>query len=246
VLSVSNACAASAYAIGLAQEMLDSGECDLVIAIGAEGYSRVALGSFNRLGAVDAQGCRPFAAGRAGTAFGEGAAALVLERPDSAAARGAAPVADLLGSAFSSDAGHATAPDAHGAQSARTFAEARAAAGRHAAPIAAVVPHGTGTQLNDAVEARLLSDAFGAAGVPMYSLKALIGHSGGAAGALAAVSAIEIARHGIVPGNVDVGELDPELPVVLNAEPEPIAGPVAVNAYAFGGNNATLIFGSRS
>ncbi|QCB92299.1 beta-ketoacyl synthase N-terminal-like domain-containing protein [Cellulomonas shaoxiangyii] len=245
VVSVSNACAASAYAVVEAVDALAAGEVDAVLACGAESFSRVALGCFLRMGAVDATGCRPFARERAGTVFGEGAAVLVLERAEDAAARGATPLARVLGHARSCDADHPTAPAADGAQARRALVAALAAAGTNAASVAAVVPHGTGTAHNDLVESRMLADVLGARvrDVPLYSLKALLGHTGGAAGALATVAAVEILRRGAVPGNVPVGELDPDCPVHLPVgAPTPLGPGVAVvNAYAFGGNNVSLV-----
>lgn len=240
-VSVSNACAASAYAIALAADMLLDGECDAVLVLGAESYSRVALGCFNRMGAVDPLGCRPFAEKRAGTVFGEAAAALVLERTADARRRGAPVLAELLAVATSCDAGHPTAPDPAGEQAARSLREALESAGVQPADVGAVLPHGTGTQLNDAVEADVLRTAFEGRPVPLYSLKALVGHTGGAAGALAAVAAVEIARRSEVPANVDVGDLDPGFRVRVDRSPTPASGAVVVNAYAFGGNNATLV-----
>ncbi|MGF1662366.1 MAG: beta-ketoacyl synthase N-terminal-like domain-containing protein [Kineosporiaceae bacterium] len=244
VVSVSNACAASAYALGEAVELLRSGECDVVLACGAESYSRVALACFNRMGAVDAERCRPFAAERGGTVFGEGAAVLVLETAEHAAARGASALARVLGTGFSCDADHPTAPSADGAQAARALREALADGGVDPGEVVAVVPHGTGTEHNDLVEARVLADVFGprAAALPLYSLKALIGHTGGAAGALAAVAAVELLRHRRMPANPDVGRLDPDLVVDLPSTERALPpGPVVVNAYAFGGNNASVV-----
>ncbi|MFD0497914.1 beta-ketoacyl synthase N-terminal-like domain-containing protein [Streptomyces rhizosphaericus] len=88
---VSNACAASGYALSVGADLIRAGEADVVIAGGAEAYSRVALACFNRLGAIDPERCRPFAAERRGTVFGEGAAVLVLESATHARARARAP-----------------------------------------------------------------------------------------------------------------------------------------------------------
>lgn len=247
--SVSNACAASAYAIGLAADLLASGECDAVLACGAESYSRVALGCFNRMGAVDPQACRPFSANRAGTVFGEGAAALLLERAGSAAARGAVPLARLAGTGFSCDADHPTAPSPGGEQAERALRAALDDAGVAPGQVGAVVPHGTGTEHNDQVESRVMGRVFGdrLAELPLYSLKALIGHTGGAAGALAAVAAVELLRRKEIPANVDVRPLDPALPVRVGTAPAALEQPVVlVNAYAFGGNNASLVFAGAS
>ncbi|MFK4271231.1 beta-ketoacyl-[acyl-carrier-protein] synthase family protein [Streptomyces milbemycinicus] len=267
--SLSNACAASGYALSVAADLIRSGEADVVLAGGTEAYSRTALACFNRLGAIDPERCRPFAADRRGTIFGEGAAVLVLESAAHARARGVKTVyARLAGTGWSCDAYHATAPEPGGAQIERAMREALreadpaldtdadTAPGTAAAPRAAgsgplgfVVPHGTGTELNDVVEARALSAVLGEAAplTPLYSVKALLGHTGGAAGAFAALAAVLVLHHKTLPPNVPVGPLDPECEVPLPAEPTPMTAPYGlVNAYAFGGNNVSLVLQEAS
>lgn len=240
-LTISNACAAGAFAIAVAADMIRSGQVEVAIAGGTEAYSRVALGCFNRLGAVDPIRCRPFAADRAGTVFGEGAAVLVLESAEHARRRGAEPWATVDGTGWSCDAHHATAPEPEGAQIRRAVDDALAHAGIGPADIAAVIPHGTGTELNDQVESRVIGGLLTA---PAYSLKALLGHTGGAAGALAAAAAVLMLRHGQIPANVDVGPLEADCAINLFSDPVPLReGPVLVNAYAFGGNNCSLLIG---
>lgn len=245
VNSLSNACAASGFGLAVAADLVRCGEADVVVAGGAEAYSRVALGCFNRLGALDAKGCRPFDRHRAGTVFGEGAAMVVLESAEHAERRGApAPYARLAGSGWSCDAHHATAPEPEGTQIVRAMQAALGDAGTDPASVGCVVPHGTGTELNDVVESIALNQVLGARceAVPLYSLKALLGHTGGAAGALAAVAGALVIRHRLVPANVPLTEQDPECKVWLPAEPVAVAGDtVLVNAYAFGGNNVSLV-----
>jgi len=258
-VSVSNACAASGFAISAGADLIRAGEADVVVAGGAEAYSRVALGCFNRLGAIDPLRCRPFDADRHGTVFGEGAAMVVLESARHAAARAAAAGPEsphgapgpagrygrLAGAGWSCDAYHLTAPEPGGTQIERGMLGALAEAGIGADDVGVVVPHGTGTELNDVVESEVLRRLFGerAPRVPLYSLKAAIGHTGGAAGALAVAAAALILRHGHVPANVAVGELDPDCPVWLPrvAEGPPSGRYALVNAYAFGGNNVSLV-----
>ncbi|MEV4701997.1 beta-ketoacyl synthase N-terminal-like domain-containing protein [Actinoplanes sp. NPDC049316] len=242
---IANACAAGGYAIGLAADMIRAGEASVVVAGGADAYSRVALGCFNRLGAVDPQRCRPFDRHRGGTVFAEGAAMLVLESREHAEARGAAVPGRglrLAGAAWSCDAGHPTAPEPEAGQIVRAMTEAL---GGSADGVGCVVPHGTGTRLNDALESRALHRVLGsrAGRVPVYSLKALLGHAGGASGALGAVAAAQILRHGSVPPNVRLDEQDPECEVSLPQDgPVPLDGRRAlVNAYGFGGNNMSLV-----
>lgn len=249
--SLTNACAASGYALSVAADLIRSGEADVVVAGGTEAYSRVALACFNRLGAIDPERCRPFAADRRGTIFGEGAAVLVLESAAHARERGAKTVyARLAGAGWSCDAHHATAPEPGGQQIERAMREAlretdpalEAAPG--AGGLGFVVPHGTGTELNDVVEARALAGVLGEAAprTPLYSVKALLGHTGGAAGAFAALAAVLVLHHRTLPPNVPVGRQDPDCEVPLPTGPTPMTAPYGlVNAYAFGGNNVSLV-----
>ncbi|MFE9065874.1 beta-ketoacyl-[acyl-carrier-protein] synthase family protein [Streptomyces violaceusniger] len=253
---VSNACAASGYALSMAADLIRSGEADVVIAGGAEAYSRVALACFNRLGAIDPERCRPFAAERRGTVFGEGAAVLVLESASHARARGARTVyGRLAGAGWSCDAYHATAPEPSGEQIERAMRvalrEAGAGAGAGSGSVSGsgglgfVIPHGTGTALNDVVESRVLDEL--TPRTPLYSVKALIGHTGGAAGAFAALAASLVLHHKTLPPNVPVGTPDPECSVPLAYGSAPMTGAYGlVNAYAFGGNNISLVFGEAA
>ncbi|MGW7757679.1 beta-ketoacyl synthase N-terminal-like domain-containing protein [Streptomyces violaceusniger] len=253
---VSNACAASGYALSMAADLIRSGEADVVIAGGAEAYSRVALACFNRLGAIDPERCRPFAAERRGTVFGEGAAVLVLESASHARARGARTVyGRLAGAGWSCDAYHATAPEPSGEQIERAMRVALREAGAGAGAgsgsesgsggLGFVIPHGTGTALNDVVESRVLDEL--TPRTPLYSVKALIGHTGGAAGAFAALAASLVLHHKTLPPNVPVGTPDPECSVPLAYGSAPMTGAYGlVNAYAFGGNNISLVFGEAA
>lgn len=235
VVSISNACAAGAYAVGHAADLLWAEEADAVLVVGAEAYSRVAVACFNRMSALDNEGCRPFTLGRAGTLFGEGAGAILLERGFSMTT----PVAWLLGSSFSCDAAHLTAPEEGAVQIRRTFDEAVAASG--VGTVDAVVPHGTGTLLNDAIEAQLLGSR--APDAAWFNLKALLGHTGGASAVLSVVAACLIATYRKTPKNPEVGELMPEATAGVGSSERAVEGAIAVNAYAFGGNNATLVLG---
>ncbi|WP_433449968.1 beta-ketoacyl synthase N-terminal-like domain-containing protein [Streptomyces sp. CA-142005] len=250
VHDVANACAAGGYALGVAADLVRAGEADIVIAGGSDAYSRVALGCFNRLGAVDPERCRPFESDRGGTVFAEGAGVLVVESAAHARARGAsAPSSSsralrFEGAAWSCDADHPTAPRADAEQIVRAMREA---VGDAAHEVGCVIPHGTGTRLNDVLESRALHRVFGerAAHLPLYSLKALLGHCGGASAALGAVAAALILRHGVIPPNVPLKEQDPECEVLLpQGAPVPLpttARRVLVSAYGFGGNNASLV-----
>lgn len=243
-VSVGNACSAGGYALTIASDMIRSGEEEIVLIGGAEGVTRVGMGGFDRLGAADPERCRPFDRNRAGTLFGDGAAMIVLESAEHAARRGARVHARLAGAAWSCDAHHATAPDPEGRQIIRAMSEALADAGIAHSQVGCVLPHGTGTPLNDVVESRALRRVFGdhCDRLPLLSLKAMIGHTAGAAGAFACLTAALILRHRTVPANAPVDQ-DPECQVWLPQErPTAVRGDaVLVNTYAFGGNNTSFI-----
>ncbi|MEV4015096.1 beta-ketoacyl synthase N-terminal-like domain-containing protein [Nonomuraea angiospora] len=239
--SISNACAAGGFALCVAADLIRGGEADVVITGGVDAYSRVGWASFDRLGAIDPVRCRPFDRDRQGTILAEGAGILVLESAEHARERGAVGYGRVTGAGWSCDAHHLTAPEPSGEQIARAMREALGESG----DLGCVIPHGTGTRLNDLVESRALRAVLGArtGEVPLYSAKALVGHTGGASAALGAVAAALILRSGTVPPNVAIAEQDPECDVYL-----PVGGPVRlrtprvmVNAYAFGGNNASFV-----
>lgn len=242
-VNLSNACAGSGYAIAIGAEMIRAGEADVVVAGGMEAYSRVTVAAFNRMGAQGSERPTPFARDRAGVMLGEGAGAVVLETVEHARRRGARIYARLAGSGWSCDAAHPTAPDPTGAQAARAMRAALAEAGAAPEDVTLIVPHATGTKLNDSTEAAAMAGVFGPrlGHVPLHNLKAIVGHLAGGAGVLGTVLAALCFHHGVVPGNPPVGELDPECPVHLPATPTALDSGVAlVNSYAFGGNNISL------
>jgi 3-oxoacyl-(acyl-carrier-protein) synthase len=178
--------------------------------------------------------------------FGEGAAVLVLESLEHARSRGAGHhgYAEVGGSGWSCDAHHITSPEPGGTQIRRAMAAALDDAGIKPRDVGCVVPHGTGTELNDTVESEALAHllAEDLERTPLYSLKALIGHTGGAAGAFAVLVGALIARDREVMANTPVRVPDPRCPVWLpDNGPVPLERPgVLVNAYGFGGNNISI------
>jgi 3-oxoacyl-[acyl-carrier-protein] synthase II len=243
-VSMGNACSAGGYALTIALDMIRAGETEVVLVGGAEGVTRVGMAGFDRLGAADPLRCRPFDKGRAGTMFGDGAAMVVVESAEHARRRGAAPYAMLAGAAWSCDAHHPTAPDPEGSQVLRAMNEALATAGIAPKDVGCVLPHGTGTPLNDIVESRALRRLFGERtdNLPLFSLKAMIGHTAGAAGIFGCLTAALMLRNGKVPANVPVNQ-DPDCEVWLPQDhPVPLNDlAVLVNTYAFGGNNSSFV-----
>ncbi|MFD9465155.1 beta-ketoacyl synthase N-terminal-like domain-containing protein [Streptomyces sp. NPDC060027] len=249
VQTVSTACAAGAYAVALAVHAVAGGRVDVALAGGVETVSRPALASFMRLGAVDPVHCRPFDADRAGTVYGEGAAFVVVETKERAAARGAAPLATVGAGGWSCDGSHLTAPEAGGVQALRAAHDALDRAGFRPEEIEAVVCHGTGTPLNDRTESLVVRELLGprAATVPVTAPKSVIGHSGGAAGAFSCATAALMVSHRQVPPVANLTRADADCTLAAGTEARPMRpGPVLLNAYAFGGNNISLIIGPVS
>jgi 3-oxoacyl-[acyl-carrier-protein] synthase II len=175
---------------------------------------------------------------------GEGAAVLLLEPLARAQARGARIYAEVAGYGLTCDAHHMTAPQGDGA--ARAMQIAMADAGIGPSDVAYISAHGTGTAVNDKIETAAVKQAFGdvAYRVPMSSIKSMLGHTMGAASAIEAAACALAVQHDRVPPTINFETPDPEcdLDYVPNA-PRSAPVPVAMNnAYAFGGNNACVIF----
>jgi 3-oxoacyl-[acyl-carrier-protein] synthase II len=243
VTVLGGACAAGNYALGQAADLVRSGRAERVLAGGVDAFSRVAFTGFARLGALASEACRPFSRDREGIVLGEGAAMMLVESRESAAARGVAPLATIAGFGLSSDAFHIVSPDPEGKGAARAMRAALADADLSPDAIDYVSAHGTGTDANDRAEVTAARAVFGEGVVPMSSIKALTGHALGAASAFEAVACILALREQTAPPTWNFREPDPECEwdVVPNeARPVPIAAAMS-NAYAFGGSNASLI-----
>jgi len=242
-LAVATACSSGALAIATAAEMIQAGEADVMLAGGADSLSRMTWGGFHSLLLVDAAGCRPFDAGRAGTSLGEGAGVLVLEAEESARRRGAKVLARLSGWGASCDAHHATAPHPEGAGAVAAMQAALRRAGLASSVINYVNAHGTGTRDNDLAESKALKTVFGERVPPVSSTKRFFGHALAASGAIEAVVCVEALRRQEIPPNPGFTTLDPAIGL------EPVTAlrsasltHVMSNSFGFGGNNAVLIF----
>ena len=247
------ACATGIVAVGQALRHLQTGDVDVMIAGGTEAaIGPLALASFSRLGALSThnqepeKACRPFDAQRDGTLMGEGAAAMVLETLEHAQRRGAPILAEVLGYAMTEDAYHIAAPDPTGDGPARAMRLALADGGVAPEEVQYIVPHGTGTPLNDVSETKACKTVFGqhAYHVPISSIKSMIGHLLGAAGAISSVTAVLAIRDGQVPPTINLEHPDPEcnLDYVPNVARKVHVDTSMANAFGFGGQNATIVF----
>lgn len=248
VETYSSACASAGLAIEQAFRSVRSGEVDLAVTGGADGMAVTTYAGFNALRSMDERPCRPFQADRAGMSLGEGAAVLVVESLDHARARGAQPLAEVLGAGSTCDANHMTAPHESGARAADAMRLAIADAGLVPDDIGCVSAHATATPLNDAAEFAALTRVFGdrAARVPVEASKGLVGHLLGAAGAVGAVASIVCLRDELAHPLPASGPIDPALGVDLVREtPRPLPGVRAgvSSSLGFGGANVAVVFG---
>ena len=240
---IPTACAAGNYAIAHAYDVLRAGRADLMLAGGADAFSRITYSGFHRLGAIAPERCQPFDRHRRGMIPGEGAAVLVLEPLERARRRGARVYAEVAGYGLSCDAHHMTAAHPEGDGAARAMLHALQDAGLGAADVSYISAHGTGTPTNDRLEVVAVRRVFGAGcRTPMSSIKSMIGHTMGAASAIeAGVCSLAVAS-GRVPPTMNMDEPDGDLDYVPNSARELDVRVAMNNAYAFGGNNASVLF----
>lgn len=243
VLNVSTACSAGVHALGMSLDALRSGRADVMLVASVEVLTELALAGFGVLRALtEGDGPRPFDRRRDGTLLGEGAAALVLEDAERVRARGARVWAEVAGYGSSTDGTHMTRPDAAGA--ARAMREALC--GTAVEEVGWIKAHGTATPANDSAESEAVRAVFGPRRVPVTSLKSALGHSLGASGAVETVAAVLALEAGFVPPTLRFEQPDPEcdLDVVHGAARSCRARAVLVNAFGFGGNNASVLLRS--
>jgi 3-oxoacyl-[acyl-carrier-protein] synthase II len=207
----------------------------------------VGLQGFINMTATSSAGIsRPFDAERDGFIPGEGCGILILEEWGAAEQRGATILAEVLGAASTADAHHITAPSPGGSGAVTCMELALADAGLGPSDVGHVNAHGTSTQLNDAAEAEAMAKLFGLPGPPVTSVKGVLGHALGAAGALEAVAAVLTLQKGLIPPTAGYATPDPDLPAidVVHGEPrEWTPAPIVSNSFGFGGHNGTLILG---
>ncbi|MEW2579243.1 beta-ketoacyl-[acyl-carrier-protein] synthase family protein [Streptomyces syringium] len=241
--TIATACSAGNYAIGYGFDAVSSGEAEFALCGGADAMCRKTFTGFYRLGTIAPECCQPFDVNRKGILTGEGAGVLVLERLDSALARGATIYAEVLGYGLNCDAYHQVAPN--GASVASCMDIALKNAGVKPEEVDLISAHGTGTKANDITEARAIRDVFGTAPPRTISLKSMLGHTMGAASALGAIASGLAIAHGFIPPTINHTETDPECEIdcVPNHAVEADLRVVQNNGLAFGGNNAIVILG---
>lgn len=238
MMVIANACGASSQAIGFGYDLVRTGAYKHVIAGGMEGYSEITTMGFSRLNNIDPGGCKPFDAHRKGIQIGCGTAFFAL---------GAKPLpqayARLLGYGTSNDAYHIVAPDHSGQYIEAAIAGALSGAGLKPQAVDAVVAHGTGTKLNDLIEARALNRLFGE--IDTTAPKGKIGHTGGACGAFGLLTAICMLRHQTIPPIAHLMQIDKEIQVhpIMGEAKKKTMNAVLSSTLAFGGTNTALLCG---
>ncbi len=247
---IDTACAASAYAIGEAFRMIRRGEVDVMLAGGASALvTPFTILAFALLGALStnpdpSQASRPFERRRDGFVMGEGGGIIVLERMDCARARGARIYGEIAGYGNTMNAVNLTDPTPDGSAEHHAMRLALNDAKLVPEEIDYVAAHGTSTPKNDAVETTAIKRLFGAHAhrLVVSSNKGQIGHTISGAGVCNVIAALKAINDHCVPPTVNYHEPDPhcDLDYVPNVARRRVVGAALVNAFAFGGQNASL------
>jgi 3-oxoacyl-[acyl-carrier-protein] synthase II len=245
--TITTACSSSATSIGYGADLIRSGKASAVLCGGSDVLSELTFGGFNSLKAMDPSPCKPFDKKRAGMSLGEGAAILVLEGLDEAMKRGVKVYAEFLGYGIGGEAYHITAPEPTGMMEARIMGKGLEESGIKPSGVDYINAHGTGTPLNDKVETLSIKRVFGERtySIPVSSIKSMVGHCLGSAGAIEAVASILSIVHGFVPPTVNhqEGDEDCDLDYVPEKSREMEIMVALSNSFAFGGNCTSLVFG---
>lgn len=250
---VSTACATGNHAIGDSFRIIQRGEADVMLAGGTEAViSNLCIAGFNNCKALSTRNdeperaSRPFDKERDGFVMGEGAGVLILEALDHALDRGAPIYAEVIGYGMSGDAYHVTAPAPEGEGAVQSMEGAIRDAGILPETVDYINAHGTSTPYNDVNETLAIKRVFGdhAHRMPVSSIKSMIGHTLGAAGAIEAAATVLTLKHGIVPPTINYEFPDPDcdLDYVPNKAREVTVQLALNNSFGFGGTNATTVF----
>ncbi len=248
-----NACTSGASAIGEAYRLVSGGYADVAMTGGTEAVvSAFSVSAFNAIRALSTRNeepqkaSRPFDIDRDGFVLAEGAGILILEAYDQAVARHATIHAELVGYGATGDAHHLVMPDPEGAGAFHAMKFAIDEAGIAPSDIAYINAHGTSTELNDKIESIAIKRLFGksAQEISVSSTKSMTGHMIGAAGAVEAIFSIMSLKTDTVPPTINLDNPDPECD--LNYTPHRAVSRhidyAMSNSFAFGGQNAALVF----
>lgn len=244
------ACAGGLYAIGESYRRIKDGYAEVVLCGGADAsITRLTIGGFTSMMAVTCtedvtRASIPFDKERNGFVIGEGAACLVLEEMEHAVNRNAQIYAEVRGYGESCDAYHITMPKGDGSGMKMAIINALSDANMKAENIDCIHAHGTSTKLNDSCESKVIQEIFGEKNSQPYvsASKSMTGHLVGAAGALSTLISILTIKEQFVPATINIRSIDPECDINLALDrKECKVDNVLVNAFGFGGQNASLI-----
>jgi len=252
--AIVSACATGGHALGEAWETIRRGDADMMFAGGVEaGIHEATVGGFASMKALSTRNdapelaSRPFDKGRDGFVVGEGCGVLILEALEHAEARGATPLAELVGYGATADAWHITLPAPGGVGAVRAARRALEKAGIEPAEVDHVNAHATSTPEGDKAELQAIRTIFGdhAGSVAVTANKSMLGHTLGAAGAIEAIATVMALRDGRVPPTINLEDPDDNA-VGLDLTPNTASRrPMRValsNSFGFGGQNTALVF----
>jgi len=249
-----SACATGGHALGEAWETIRRGDADVMLSGGVEAAIHEAtLGGFASMKALStrnddpAAASRPFDKGRDGFVVGEGCGVLVLEALEHAEARGATPLAELVGYGATADASHITLPAPGGIGAVRAARRALDKAGIDPSEVDHLNAHATSTAEGDKAELAAIRTIFGghAPNVAVTANKSMLGHTLGAAGAVEAIATIQALRNGIVPPTINLEDPDEAaegLDLTPNVARRRDLRVALSNSFGFGGQNTALVF----
>lgn len=251
VITPVSACSSGSEAIAHAWRHVVMGDADFVVCGGVEGMiEALPIAAFSMMRAMStrnddpAAASRPFDKDRDGFVFGEAGALMIIETEEHAKARGATPLARIMGAGITSDAYHMVAPAPDGLRAGQAMKRAMETAGLSAGDIDHVNAHGTATPIGDTAEAAAIRVA-GCEKAAVYAPKSALGHSIGAVGALESVLTVLALRDGVIPPTLNYETPDPEidLDVVAGAPRYGDYNYAINNSFGFGGHNVALAFG---
>jgi len=246
------ACAASTQAVGEAMMLIRKGDADIIIAGGAHSMIHpLGLTGFNRLTALSTRNdspetaSRPFSATRDGFILGEGAAIAILESLSSAKKRGVEILAEVIGYGSSSDAFRVTDMHEEGRGAIQAITAALADAGISYKDVDYINTHGTSTMENDSIETKAIKAVFKerAKNTPVSSVKSMLGHLIGAAGAAELITCVCAIRDNILPPTMNLIDREPELDLdYIPNKPRKMPVDIVINeSFGFGGQNNVVI-----
>jgi beta-ketoacyl ACP synthase len=251
VITPVSACSSGSEAIAHAWRQIVMGDADIAVCGGVEGMiEALPIAAFSMMRAMstkneDPEGAsRPFDKNRDGFVFGEAGAMMIIETEEHAKARGATPLARVMGAGISSDAYHMVAPAPDGLRAGHAMKRAMETAGLSPSDINHVNAHATSTSIGDVAEANAIRNA-GVEHAAVYAPKSALGHSIGAVGALESILTVMALRDGVIPPTLNYETPDPEIDLdVVAGEPRYGDYQYAINnSFGFGGHNVALAFG---